>query len=96
MILERAVIKVQEGQEEAFVAVFPAAREVILTAEGCISARLARGIESSSTFLLLVEWRTLEDHTEGFRGSPLFGQWREILSPYFAEAPDVEHFNPLA
>jgi heme-degrading monooxygenase HmoA len=38
-------------------------------------------------------WDTLEDHTEGFRGGPLFAQWRAIVGPFFAQPPVVEHFT---
>ncbi len=91
-VLERAVITVRPGTEAAFAAAFPEARAVILSADGCNSARLLRGIESASSFLLLVEWDSLAHHMEGFRNSPLFAEWRAILGPYFAEPPVVDHF----
>ncbi|MDA8295214.1 MAG: antibiotic biosynthesis monooxygenase [Actinomycetota bacterium] len=91
-MLERAVIIVRPGTEAAFAAAFPEAQAVILSADGCNSARLLRGIESPSSFLLLVEWDSLAHHMEGFRNSPLFAEWRAILGPYFAEPPVVEHF----
>lgn len=91
-VVERAVITVRPGTEAAFAAAFPEARAVILSADGCNSARLLRGIESPSSFLLLVEWDSLAHHMEGFRNSPLFAEWRAILGPYFAEPPVVEHF----
>jgi len=46
--------------------------------------------------LLLVRWANLGDHTEGFRGSPAFTRWREIVGPFFAEPPRVEHVNVVA
>lgn len=95
MILERALIRVRPGEEAAFEAAFAEARQVILSAGGCRSAEVLRGVESPSLYLLLVEWASLEDHTEGFRGSALFTRWRELIGPYFAEPPDVEHFRPL-
>jgi hypothetical protein len=30
-----------------------------------------------------------------FRGSPAFVAWREIVGPYFAKPPHVEHFTRL-
>ena len=45
------------------------------------------------SFLLAIGWNTLEDHTEGFRGGDLFVQWRAILGPFFAEPPQVEHWE---
>ncbi len=34
----------------------------------------------------LVRWVNLGDHTEGFRGSPAFTRWREIVGPFFRGA----------
>jgi heme-degrading monooxygenase HmoA len=95
MIIERAEFSIEPGREEEFEAVFYGeARHVIAQAGGFISARLARGIERPSVFLLLVEWETLEDHTEGFRESPLFTDWRALVGPFFAGQPAVEHYTP--
>lgn len=34
--------------------------------------------------------------TEGFRGGPLFAEWRALGGPFFAARPVVEHFTLLA
>ena len=43
--------------------------------------------------MLAIEWETLENHTVDFREGPLFPQWRAIIGPFFASAPDVEHWR---
>jgi hypothetical protein len=43
--------------------------------------------------VLQIFWDTLEDHTVGFRQSPLFVEWRAIVGPFFAVPPVVEHFE---
>lgn len=93
MILERAAITVRDGDQEAFESAFATARELLAAAGGCESVRLLRGIESPTSYLLLVTWRRLEDHMEGFRSSPAFGEWRSLVGPFFAEPPDVQHFS---
>ena len=35
------------------------------------------------------------DHTIGFRQSPAFTEWRDIVGPFFAGAPNVEHYELL-
>ncbi len=93
MILERAVLVVTPGTEPEFEAAMEQAKEVIAQAPGFRSLRLQRGIEQPSTYLLLVEWETIEDHTQGFRESERFVRWRELIGPYFAAAPEVEHYT---
>lgn len=92
MILEHARFFVAEHEAEAFVSCYSKARELLLAAPGCRSATLRRGVEHRGSFLLLVEWDTLEDHLEGFRESASFVQWRGLLGPYFVAAPEVEHY----
>ena len=96
MVLERAQFRIVPGREDEFEAAFAQARLVIAAARGFVGATLSRGVESPSTYLLLVEWETLEDHTEGFRGSPAFGEWRGLIGHLFDGAPEVEHFVQVA
>lgn len=93
MILERALFTVKPGSEQDFEAAIEQAKEVIAQAEGFQSFRLQRGIERSSTYLLLIEWGSVEHHMQGFRESERFVRWRELIGPYFAAPPEVEHYE---
>ena len=94
-VLEHAFIHVDERHAPAFEAAFDQARKVIATSQGFRWLELHRGVERPGVHLLLVEWETLDDHLVGFRGSGLFTRWRELIGPYFASDPDVEHFAPV-
>ena len=96
MALERAQLTIAPGREADFEAAFAEAKAVIAASPGFVSATLSRGVESPSTYLLLVEWERLEDHTEVFRGSESFTRWRALVGPFFASPPDVEHFTQVA
>jgi heme-degrading monooxygenase HmoA len=93
VILERAIFQVTAGTEPDFEAAMQQAKDVIAQSRGFRSFRLQRGIEQPSTYLLLVEWDSVEDHMQGFRESELFARWRELIGPYFAAAPDVQHYQ---
>jgi len=92
MIIEHGSITILAGHEADFEAAFVEAATVIAQSPGFRFVRIARGVERSSTYLLLVGWDTLEDHTVGFRGSDLFTRWRALIGPHFAGAPEVEHY----
>ena len=93
MIMETAVMSVVPGREEEFLDALEQAKDVLMQAEGFRVLHVHRGVERPSSFLLAIGWDTLEDHTEGFRGGDLFVQWRAILGPFFAEPPQVEHWE---
>ena len=67
--------------------------ELLEATPGFQRLEMRRGIEAPETFLLLVWWQTLEDHTKGFRESDGFVQWRAVLGPLFASPPAVEHYD---
>lgn len=96
MILELADIRIHAGQQAAFdEAIERGLTTVISQAKGFRGFKVNKGIESPERYLLQIFWDTLEDHTVGFRQSPAFDQWRAIVGPFFAVAPDVEHFELL-
>jgi heme-degrading monooxygenase HmoA len=58
---------------------------------------VGRCIEQPANFLLLlVEWETLEAHTEGFRNSEAYQEWRALLHHFYDPFPVVEHFESVA
>jgi heme-degrading monooxygenase HmoA len=95
VILEHALLPVRPGREEEFVAVFGEAKQIIAAMKGFRSLTLSRCQERPSTFLLLVEWETLEDHTVGFRGSDEYQEWRRLLHDFYEPFPLVEHFDEV-
>jgi heme-degrading monooxygenase HmoA len=95
VITEHALLQVIPGREGEFVGSMERARAIIAASPGFVSLRVERCVERPSCFLLLVEWARLEDHTEGFRGSPAYEEWRAALHHFYDPFPVVEHFAPV-
>lgn len=95
MIVETALMTVTADSEEGFQAALDQARHIIAAAPGFRFLNVHRGVERPRTFLLTIGWVDLAAHLEGFRESEAFGQWRALLSPYYAEPPVVEHWSPV-
>jgi len=96
VITEHVVLPVVPGREDDFEAAFAQARAIIESMPGFLNLTLSRSIESPSSYLLLVDWERLEDHTVGFRQSPEFARWKELLHHFYAPFPTVEHFRRVA
>jgi heme-degrading monooxygenase HmoA len=95
VITEHALLPVVAGREAEFVEAMEQAKAIIAASPGFVSLLVERCIERPSCFLLLVEWETLEDHTEGFRGSAAYQEWRGALHHFYDPFPVVEHFEPI-
>ena len=92
MILELAILNVRTGREAEFERAFGEAQGIISAARGYLSHELQRCMEKPGQYVLLVRWQTLEDHTQGFRGSPGYSEWKKRLHHFYDPFPTVEHY----
>ena len=93
MILEVAILNVIAGQEVEFEAAFADAQSHIQSVDGHLGHELRKCLEQANRYILLVHWRQLEDHTEGFRNSEQYQSWREALHHFYDPFPTVEHYS---
>ncbi|MGG4491267.1 antibiotic biosynthesis monooxygenase family protein [Metabacillus idriensis] len=93
MILEAVMLQVKQGMEKEYENAFRSASPIISSMKGYISHDLQRCLEVKGKYLLLVKWNSLEDHTIGFRQSPEYQEWKELLHHFYDPFPAVEHFE---
>jgi heme-degrading monooxygenase HmoA len=93
MILEVAILDVKQSLEAEFETDFAKASVFISSIDGYISHELQRCVENQSRYILLVHWKNLEAHTEGFRKSPQYLEWKKLLHHYYHPFPTVEHYT---
>jgi len=95
MILEAAPLQVRPGQSQAFEAAFREAQSIISSMPGYLSHELQRCLEREGQYLLLVRWESVAAHEEGFRKSPGYQHWRELLHHFYEPFPTVLHFEAV-
>jgi heme-degrading monooxygenase HmoA len=95
MILEAAYLRVTGGREAEFERAFGKASPLIAATPGYISHQLQRCLEEPGCYLLLVQWQTLQAHTEGFRGSARYAEWKALLHHFYDPFPTVQHFEQV-
>ncbi len=95
MILEVAILYIIQGKEKQFEEDFKLAGKYISSMSGYVNHSLKKCIEQDNKYLLLVNWKNLEDHTIGFRQSAEYTKWKEMLHKYYDPFPTVEHFETV-
>lgn len=92
MITECALLQVKAGQSAAFELAFKQATPLLQRARGYRAHRLEKCLERDNKYLLLVDWETVQDHTEGFRMAPDYITWKALLHKFYEPFPIVEHY----
>ncbi len=95
MVLEAASLQVRPGETQAFEAAFREAQAIISSMPGYRSHELQRCLEREGHYLLLVRWNTVADHEQGFRKSPQYQRWKQLLHHFYDPFPAVYHYEPV-
>jgi heme-degrading monooxygenase HmoA len=93
-VYELAEFTIPEGRERDFEETMETARTVIARAPGFISIEYWQGIEQPSVYTLLIKWRTLESHLDGWRKSSHYPEWSALVRPFIVGVPRDAHFTP--
>ena len=92
MVLELATLDIKPGHEAEFERDFAVAAKIIQASTGYIEHELQRCVEKRNRYILLVRWESLDAHTEGFRKSAPYSEWKRLLHHYYDPFPTVEHY----
>ena len=93
MIVELAILSVKPGLGAAFERAMAEAVPLIAATPGFLGMEVRRCLEADGRYLLLVRWRTVEDHEVGFRGSDRYDRWKALLHHFYDPVPAVEHYG---
>lgn len=95
MITEAAMLQVKPGLTRQFEQSFREASRLIASIDGYLGHELQHCMEDDHKYLLIVRWRSLEDHTVGFRESAQYQKWKALLHHYYSPFPVVEHYTRI-
>lgn len=91
MIYEIALLPVKTDQINSFKRAFCEVTHLLSRAKAYEGHQLMQGVETPSHFNLIVQWQTLEDHTQGFEPSSDHQVFMMGLQEYLAAEPIVYH-----
>ena len=87
-----AVLNVVPGRAKEFEEAFSKAQDIISSMSGYLGHELRSCLEVENQYILLVKWESVEAHTEGFRGSPEYAEWKALLHHFYDPFPEVHHY----
>lgn len=93
MIIEQALLVVAPDRVAEFERDLAQARPFIAASPGFLGIEVRPAAEVPGTYLLLVQWASINDHRNGFRQSDRYQHWRALLHPYYDPLPQVTYFK---
>ena len=93
MIYEIASLPIKPDLIDSFKRAFGEFTHLLARAKGYEGHRLMQGVETPSQFNLIVQWQTLEAHTQGFEPSEDHQLFMTGLQAYLAAEPLIHHLR---
>lgn len=94
MIVEYIRYRITEGERRvAFEKACTAAAEQLDLAPQCLGYELSHGLEKPEHYVLRVEWASVGEHEQGFRGGPYFRGFLAEIRPYIGDIEEMNHYE---
>jgi heme-degrading monooxygenase HmoA len=79
---------------EELVAGYRDAAAHLAAAPEALGWELTRCTEDPSQFVLRIEWKSAEDHLQGFRKGAHFPRFLAAIRPFIGEIAEMRHYEP--
>ncbi len=96
MIVEYIRYLVDADRSDLFMRAYEDARTSLQESPQCLGFELSRCTEAPDHFVLRIEWRSAEDHLQGFRKSPLFQGFLSAIGPFVKDIQEMRHYAPTS
>ncbi|ENW05924.1 antibiotic biosynthesis monooxygenase family protein [Acinetobacter beijerinckii] len=93
MIIEHVHLNIKPNRNHAFEEAFQKAKSIIYPMAGLNSVQLIKNVQDDHRYILMIFWDCIEDHTEGFRKSEAYQEWKALLHPFYDPMPKVEYYQ---
>jgi len=94
MIIEHVYLNIKAEQSNVFEAAFHQAKSIIYPMDGLNAVQLIKHTAGDGRYILMIFWDSIEHHTEGFRKSAAYQEWKALLHPFYDPMPTVESYQP--
>lgn len=96
MVIEYVRYKIPAEQADEFVSAYATAADALHQSSHCLGFELSRCTEEPTSFILRIEWDSIEGHMEGFRKSPEFRTFFASVRPFVGNLEEMRHYERAA
>jgi quinol monooxygenase YgiN len=95
MVIEFIRYRIDPSRAEAFERAYADAAGPLAASPHCHRYEVARGVEDPTSYIVRIEWDSVEGHEQGFRRSPEFGGFFAAVKPFFDDIDEMRHYDSL-
>lgn len=94
MIVEYVRYEIAEARAPEFEAAYAQAAASLDASPQCLAYELARCVEAPASYILRIEWDSVEGHMQGFRRGAEFPAFLAAIRPFVGDIAEMRHYAP--
>ena len=96
MVIEYVRYKMPADKADDFMSAYATAGAALRQSRHCLGFELSRCVEEPASFILRIEWDSVEGHMNGFRKSPEFRAFFASVRPFVGNLEEMRHYERTA
>jgi quinol monooxygenase YgiN len=95
MVVEYIRYRIETARGDEFEGAYARAASSLEASSHCLAYEVARGVEDPASYVVRIEWDSVEGHEQGFRMSPEFREFFAAVKPFFDDIDEMRHYETL-
>lgn len=96
MIVEYIRYRIPDGRRGEFEEAYTTAQEALLQTPHCLAYEVAHCVEEPASYVVRIEWDSLQGHVDGFRRSSIFAEFFTAVRAFFEDIEEMRHYELTA
>jgi quinol monooxygenase YgiN len=95
MVVEYIRYRIDAARGQEFERAYAEAGSSLAASSHCLAYEVTRGVEDPQSYVVRIEWDSVEGHEQGFRKSAEFREFFAAVRPFFDDIEEMRHYEPL-
>ncbi|MBA2642880.1 MAG: antibiotic biosynthesis monooxygenase [Actinobacteria bacterium] len=95
MVIEYIRYRIDASRRDEFERAYAEGSRSLETSSHCLTYEVGRGVEDPESYIVRIEWDSVEGHEQGFRKSPEFGEFFAAVKPFFDDIQEMRHYEAI-
>jgi quinol monooxygenase YgiN len=93
MVIEYIRYRIADDRRDEFERAYAAADKPLAASSHCLAREVGRGVEEPDSYIVRLEWDSVEGHEQGFRSSPEFREFFACVQPFVDDIQEMRHYE---
>jgi quinol monooxygenase YgiN len=84
---------ISKENQSNFEQAYTSAAQYLRSSKYCLGYQLIHGKEEPNHYIVIIHWTSMEEHLNGFRKSPEFMPFFNLVKPFYNNIEEMKHYE---